>query len=341
MKKIVFVILLFMMCFPIFSEKLAVLKEITRPSFDIVMDRDQFYVVEGAHIFIYSLKDYTLMHTFGQKGEGPGEFKLGTDEDVYIVPKNEHLIIESDGKLSYFTREGQFLKDVKIPFRGYNLMQPLGDKMVGFKDEANEETKTYYKILYLFTPDLEKYREVCRSKHNYQQAGFTVLRGTFLFKVHQNKIFVSYWGGDFIMDCFDQEGNRLFLIEDKKFEKRKTSADDIRRIHDYFKTYFEGYYARNRDAIRIEKNWPAIGTFFLDGDRLYILTYVSRETGRVEEWLVYIYDIGGKFIKKLYLPLKEQDVWQVYPATFYGGKLYQLLENEETEEWELHAMPID
>ena len=334
--------LLFMLlCLPVFSERLAVLPEISKPSFDMVMDHDQFYVVEGARIYIYSLTDYRLKQSFGRKGEGPGEFKVGPDDHVFIVPQRDHLVIESIGRISYFTRDGRLLKEVKVPLQGYNLLQPLGDKMVGFSDELDKEAKIYYKILYLFTPDLKKYREVCRSEHNYQRTGFTVLRGTFLFKVHKERIFVTYWGGDFIMDCFNHEGNLLFRIEDKQFQKRKTSAVDIRRIHDYFKIYHEAYYARNKDAIRIKKYWPSIGTFFLDGNRIYILTYVGQKTEKGEEWLVYIYDIQGKFIKKLFLPLKEQDIWAVYPATFYGGKLYQLRENEDTEEWELHVSPID
>ena len=108
------------------------------------------------------------------------------------------------------------------------------------------------------------------------------------------------------MDCFDREGKRLYRIEDKTFEKRKTSDEDIRKIHDYFKTYHEDFYNRSRDKIHIKEYWPAIGTFFLDGERIYFVTYVGRKTGKEEEWLVYVYDIQGKFIKKMYLPLKEQ-----------------------------------
>lgn len=330
-----------LLCLPVFGERLAVLPEINKPSFDVVMDGDRFYVVEGPRIFVYSLNDYSLLYQFGRRGEGPGEFKVGVDDHVYIVPQSDHLVIESEGRLSYFTRDGQFQREVKVPLRGYNLLQPLQDKMVGFSDEMDKESKTYYKILYIFSSDLRKEKEVCRSKHNYQQSGFTLLRGTFLFKVHKEKIFVTYWGGDFIMDCFDREGKLLYRIEDKAFKKRKTCSEDIRKIHDYFKKYHEDFYARSKAMIHIKEYWPAIGTFFLDGDRIYFLTYVGRKTEQGEEWLVYIYNTQGKFIKKLYLPLKEQDIWQVYPATFYRGKLYQLLENLETEEWELHATEIE
>jgi hypothetical protein len=263
------------------------------------------------------------------------------DDHVYIVPQKDHLVIESQGRLSYFTRDGRFLRETKVSMPGYNLLQLLGDKMVGFIDELDKESKTYYKILNIFSSDMKKEREICRREHNYQRSGFTVLRGTFLFKVHREKIFVTYWGGDFIMDCFDREGKRLFRIEDQAFEKRKTSDEDIREIHNYFKTYHEAFYARSKDMIRIKDYWPAIGTFFLDGDRIYFLTYIGRKTERGEEWLVYVYGTKGNFINKLYLPLKEQDIWAVYPATFYQGKLYQLQENDETEWWELHVTEIE
>jgi hypothetical protein len=327
---------------PLFSEKLAVLKEISKPSFDIIINQDQLFITQGPKVFVYSMSDYKLKHSFGRRGEGPGEFKLGPDEEVYLVPFGDQLVIESSGRISFFSREGRLIKETKIPFRStYTLLQPLGKQFIGFKDEMDEKTKVYYKLLCIFNEHLKKQKEVCRVKHVFQQKGLTLLRGTFLFKAADNRVFVTYWGGDFIMDCFDQNGQKLFTLKDEKFRKRKVSTKDIDRIHSYFKTYHEAWFARNRNHLHIREYWPAIGTFFLDSDRIYIVTYIPQQEGVKDKWLVYIYDQQGKFIKKLFLPLIERDIWSTYPHTFYQNRLYQLLENEETEEWELHVTPIN
>ncbi|HLP44706.1 MAG TPA: hypothetical protein VK469_02100, partial [Candidatus Kapabacteria bacterium] len=54
----------------------------------------------------------------------------------------------------------------------------------------------------------------------------------------------------------------------------------------------------------------------------------------------YIFDIKGTFLKKIMLPLKEKDERLWYPYTIGNGKLYQLVEDEDTETWELHVTDI-
>jgi hypothetical protein len=47
-----------------------------------------------------------------------------------------------------------------------------------------------------------------------------------------------------------------------------------------------------------------------------------------------VYDFNGRYIKKCPLPYQGRMV-------FNGGKFYRLLENEQTETWELHVNDID
>ena len=342
MKKTMILVWVMVLFFPLPGNKLTDLKEITRPSFDMVINRGQLFITEGPRVLVYSLSDYKLKHSFGRRGEGPGEFKLGTDEELYLVPTNDQLVIESQGRVSFFSREGGFIKESKIPFRStYSLIQPLGKGFIGFRDEVDEKTRIFYKVLNTFDSEFKIQKEVCRDKHIYQQKGLTLLQGTFLFKVSGDRIFVTYWGGDFVMDCFDITGKRLFTIKNRDFQKRKTSAGDIKRIHSYFRTYHEAWFARNRDSLHIKEYWPAIGTFFLDSGYVYIVTYIQKIEEAGESWLVYIYDQKGQLIKSLFLPLRERDIWSTYPHTFYQNRLYQLYEHPDTEEWELHASSIE
>lgn len=60
----------------IFPGKVAVLPEVKRPAFDIIVDNNELFLVECATIYIYSLTDFKLKKKFGRRGEGPGEFKV-------------------------------------------------------------------------------------------------------------------------------------------------------------------------------------------------------------------------------------------------------------------------
>jgi hypothetical protein len=66
------------------------------------------------------------------------------------------------------------------------------------------------------------------------------------------------------------------------------------------------------------------------------LTYTKKD-GK-NEFL--ILNLKGKYLKKFYLPIKDMDV-QFYPTyTVRDSKFYQLVENQESEEWELHITEI-
>ena len=325
----------------VLAERIAVLPEINNPGFDFIFDRDQFYVIEGAVVYIYSMRDFKLKKKFGKKGEGPEEFKVRIDDHVYITPWPEYILVESVGKISYFSRDGRFINERRVP-SNYSLLQPLSvNKFVGFVNELNKKKRILHQVLGIFDQNLSKVKEICLCDHNLQEKGLTLLRGTFLFRLYKESIFVSLWGGDFILHCYDKNGELKFTIQDKKFRKRKVSKKDVERIHDYFKLYHKEFYAKNKNFIKLKEYWPAIGIFFIDSDIVYVATYVRKLIQQREMWLFYLYDINGKLLKKVYLPLVDRDIWAPYPYNIYNGKLYQLIENEDTEQWELHSFPIE
>jgi hypothetical protein len=41
------------------------------------------------------------------------------------------------------------------------------------------------------------------------------------------------------------------------------------------------------------------------------------------------------------VPFKEAEFLQAYPYTINNGKLYQLKENPDTDEWELHSHEVN
>ncbi|TFG75463.1 MAG: hypothetical protein E4H23_10710, partial [Chrysiogenales bacterium] len=119
MKKILVVVmvnLLFtMLAYP---KKIAVLNELTKPE-TLCMDDSQYYITEGASIFIYSFKDHKFIGKFGKSGEGPREFKSTlAGFGLSVLPMGDHLLINSMDKLSFFKKNGEFIKELKAPTSG-------------------------------------------------------------------------------------------------------------------------------------------------------------------------------------------------------------------------------
>jgi hypothetical protein len=73
--------------------------------------------------------------------------------------------------------------------------------------------------------------------------------------------------------------------------------------------------------------------------KIYIQTYKRSKPGERTEFL--ILDLKGGMLKRVMLPIKYTSYFTPY---FYGiknEKLYQIVENEEEEEYQLHIIDID
>jgi hypothetical protein len=82
--------------------------------------------------------------------------------------------------------------------------------------------------------------------------------------------------------------------------------------------------------------FPVARYFNIKNDKIYIMTY--KEEKDKKEFL--ILDLHGKHLGKVLLPLVSADIMGVLPFDFQGNHLYQVVENEETENWELHISDI-
>jgi hypothetical protein len=83
--------------------------------------------------------------------------------------------------------------------------------------------------------------------------------------------------------------------------------------------------------------FPSIQAFFVVDDRVYVMTW-KKDRGKNK---FYIYNLDGSFIKELWIPLVYQNELELYPITLKNGKLYQLIEDLENEEWIPHISEID
>jgi hypothetical protein len=89
------------------------------------------------------------------------------------------------------------------------------------------------------------------------------------------------------------------------------------RYNFYFPEYFPGFYR-----------------FAVDKGKVYFLTYNRK--GDQRELIVT--DFNGKVLKQSYVPWVENEVYTNFSIS--NDMFYYIMENDETEEWELHVTDI-
>lgn len=333
MKKIIFVLLVL----PLFvtspvrvlAEKLAALSEIMKPT-AMSLDDDQIYITENITIYIYSLKDFKLKKKFGKPGEGPEEFK----NFVSVKPLKEHLLINSMGKVSYFKKDGTFIKELKVGAGMFSrVFFPLEQGFIG--RGMTMEDKVIYVTINFFDADLNKGKELYRMKSPQQQGGkIELLTQIFSYRTHENKIYVAGKKG-FIIDVLDHTGKPLFSIR-QKYEPRQFTAADEKIFRKSLKVQLKEQYEAAKDRIVFPGCFPEIQNFFIADNLIYVSTW-KIGNDKVE---FFIFDLEGKLVKKLFIPILFQTPLRPYPVGIKNGKLYQLIEKEDEEVWELHVNEI-
>lgn len=327
------IILFFTICFVGFgfAEKVKTFPNLFKPT-RIMVDKDRIFIVEFPHVFIYSLVDFKLIKKIGRKGEGPREF-LPT---LNLLPYPDHIIINSRGKISYFTKTGEFIKEIKSPFAGG--VEPCEDVFVGIGNrQGNDKDPINYSTIDVYDKNFKKIREIDRKKADFQSSRFTFYQQSYYFYIMDNEKIIVTGNEGFVLNAFNKNGKKLFTIQEE-YKKKKVTESDRLDVHNYFKTHpqIKGLYAAYKHLLKFADYFPAIQGFQPYDGKLYVHTYNKKG----EDTEFYIYDGKGKLIKKTYLPIVKKDVQSLYPFYVDNGKLYRLLENEDEEEWELHITDV-
>jgi len=311
-----------------FGKVIATLNEVMNPEF-IVLDNERLYVAEKTSVLIYSLKDFKLLKKFGKKGEGPKEFigRVGR-----IVPVKDYILVNSLGKMSFYSKDGDYLKEKKTGNRNSNF-SPLNSGFLGLS--ITTINKKIYSTICMFDKNLKKGKILFKTLFG---AGgkidlFGAVRSS-LFYVYKNKIYALNENGE--VNIFDELGEKLKTISFSK-EKLKFTKADEKEVRKLLKKEMPvGQYEALKNLLSFSEFYPELQRIMISNDTVYMISF-KREQGKYE---TYIYDLKGKLIKKTLIKCKLKNGIQPYPFDIKNSKTYQLIENEETEDWELHVNNI-
>jgi hypothetical protein len=314
-----------------FGEKIAKFPDIYVPM-QIRIHDNKLYISEKAWVYIYSLDKFELLKKFGGEGEGPQEFK----RYAFLYPTTDHLLINSVGKISYFKKDGTYIKEVRAKGEVANFA-PLGKYFVarGFRVARYKKEKISYKTINLYDSNLTKLREIFKHELDWQQGkGTKLFHLAFSYQTHGDRIYIA-GSKEFAVDVFNTDGKHLFTIS-QEYKRVKFTGDHKKQILDYFKrTRPDNYLYWEKYSI-FPDYFPAIKRIYIRDHLLYIMTYRIRDN----RYEFLIFDLEGKLLEKTFIPVADRRLMTPYPIEIHQKKLYQLLDNNETEKIELHCYTI-
>lgn len=311
----------------IFAAKGIPFPSLNNPTSILTYD-DKIYISEKFSISIYSLRDHSLIKKFGREGEGPQEFKFRTRLDFF----EKQLIVVSMGKISYYDKFGNYLKERRCPQTFLMTGKLLPKENFVSIDSFSAPKRT----VSIYDSNFKKVKDICMNCPGYQSGA--IIGNNTILQTHGNKIFLVR-SKDFAVDVFDKRGTMLHSITQDYnriiFSKKHkddlfNSLKSIPGVRDSF--------PQMKKNFKFSGYLPAIKKILLSGNKIYIQTFKQKQD--MHEF--YIFDINGKLLKVLFLPLQGifGEFPFSYPFTIQNERIYQFVENETSDIWELFITKI-
>ena len=332
---IIFILLLFA---PVPAKMVTVLSEVYNPG-SIDVDKDHIYIVQEATIYIYSIDNFRLIKKFGKRGEGPREFLLSDDNMVFLSVQPDHLMVNSVGRITYFKKNGEYINE-RLNSAGL-WMEPLGKNFVGMK-RIYDETNTRHRKLFLFNEKLESLKIIYEEIDGIQPIIKVIEAVTWpsgIYKLYDKKIFVT--DKEKTIYVYDQTGKKLNEIN-LPFKRIKVDSEVREKYLKFYREedpYWRKRWERLKNWFKFPEYLPVVLNFLVKDDTIYILTH--HQQNGMSEFL--ILDLSGKLKKRKMIPIIRGDwsIFNVSPFDIKNNKIYQLAENPDTEENELHIFDLN
>ncbi len=316
----------------------ATLGEVLNPS-GMVVDDNQLYVTEGVKVFIYSLKDYRLVKTFGKLGDGPAEFRISTTGGfpLFLDVQADDLLVSSQNRLSFFSKKGDFIKERKTEGLLGSYYQRIGKGYVGMRSIFVKQT-VYFGV-FLFDDKFNTTKEIIRRKHYLQpRKKFNPMRGPMSFALDSanDRIVIYPNDGSGSLYIFNHKGEKKTVIT-PALDKIKLTAEHKKRSLHFYQTdkRIKKYWRFMKPLLVFPDHLPIVLGFAASDSKIYVVTTYQKDTSS----RILTYDGNGKLLQDKYYPFVFINFLEASPFDVKNNKIYQLAENED-EEWELRITNI-
>ncbi|MCP4152611.1 MAG: hypothetical protein GY757_33050 [bacterium] len=306
---------------------------------EIHFDNKQLYIIDKMQrkIHIYSRKDFNKLAEFGRHGMGPGELNIVGK----VTLTDNELVINSFPRLLFFSKKGKYLNETKVIAEAGSFV-PLGNNFIGTIYPHSPSDEWRAKMQYtLFNHKLKKKKKIHLTEFTkfslFSDNKDTVywVRDCLEHQVYKNRLFISSTDTGFYFSVFDSDGDKLYEIN-REYKKRKVTSEEQQWMLEKEKKRVGIERWKQITAVRrfiFPECYPAFQKFFIENDTIYILKY-----SHINSRDVLFLDLKGKLLrKKTITNPKTLKILENYRFVFRMGKLYYMLDNAETEMWELHV----
>lgn len=316
----------------VYGEVVATFDELSRPIF-VAADDTQLYISEDTSVYIYSLKDFKLIKKFGKAGEGPSEFV----RFAIAMPIKDKILVNTTGKVVYFSKKGDFVSEAKTK-AGFNfIFMPVKNDFIGLGFTQDKKENAFYRTINIYDKDLNKNKTLFKKKMDFRRDKINPFDSNeqIPFQVWKDIIYVL--DDKNAINICKPDGKIIRTIK-PEYKTMAVSQEDKDGMMEFYKTdpRMKQFYDRLKNRIAFPKNLPNLRNFIAVDDKIYIITY--KQENDKNEFI--IYDKNGKLLKRDMFFCKLTNPKSTYPLNISNNKIYQLVENEDEEVWELHINEI-
>lgn len=337
MKKIlIYVIILIMALYGKVMGKSVEIPGLDNPAF-IIVDTDRFYVVDGIKVKIFSLKDYKKIGEFGKEGSGPGEFQKNpfmSRFTMQLTTSEDKLLISNMGRVFNYTRDGKYLSEKKSPGMRSGNFRFFGDNYVAVSFQMVDNVP--HRTILLYDKEFKELKQIAKVKVTGSGGKVDPVPGAFEHAVIGDYVYISSVDG-MEVKRFDKTGKPAGKVNVADYKFRPLNDTDKGNILKTFEKMSKQLYNMMKSRLAFPEKFPAIQRMFADGDHIVVQTWKDRKDGKRE---LYIFDKDLKNYKVVYVPFSMEDAIMPSPSDFHKGVMYQLVENEDSEEWDLHITKV-
>jgi len=320
---------------------------LVRPD-SISIDEDCIYITDRDKVFIYNLQNFKLKAKFGEKGEGPGQFMLPpaiNNVGLRLDVEGKNIVVSSMARVSFFDKKGKYLYEKKIDAgeMGLQYFKCFKNYYVGYTRKmspANQPNYFYINLYDLNTLELKK--GLLRIKHFSQPGKIDALeialvlknstrRGP-IYEIHNDLVIAQGNAGN--IHIVNKEGKVINSINIHNQQNAEVSSEFKDNTIKFLKKRMLNY-PKIANRFFFPQRYP-VRYFHADNNKIYVLTFEQQG----DKCLFLIYDIKGNFIKETCLPFTDYAFIRPYPYTIRNNHIYQLVENPDSDDWELKISPV-
>ena len=203
-----------------------------------------FVVPDNGYIYASDIKDRKVkvfdgegnfVRILGKFGEGPGE--LAWPSNIQLTAQNELMVEDAaNRKLSFFTLEGKFIRELSVAQKGLALTTIFIDGQGNFAGRMMgvEDQKAYFELV-KFDPEMNTLFAVGKTPFEIPLPGSET-------KLNMFEMIVTYGfdsqgrllyapNKDYEIQVFDQQGKHVLSVQ-KEYKPVKVTKKDIEEIED-------------------------------------------------------------------------------------------------------------